>query len=124
MCSTSASVPVRRKAGISAARAMLVDSAVRAAVPPASCRNRRRLTSVMKTPGVSGQGAGPVCAGLGEPVPGPRLTPGETLVNDFGGTGLDENREARTNVWLHYERRTKLRPGRGRPALLPRRPDG
>ncbi|GGU28057.1 hypothetical protein GCM10010289_56810 [Streptomyces violascens] len=34
-------------AGMDAARAMLWDSAAKAAVPPASCMNRRRLSSAM-----------------------------------------------------------------------------
>ena len=47
MCSTSWMVPVVPAAGMDAARAMLCESAAKAAVPPASCMNRRRLSSAM-----------------------------------------------------------------------------
>src|SRR6187551_2941831 len=47
MCSTSRSEPVRRYAGIDAARAMDDESTDIAALPPASWRNRRRSTSGM-----------------------------------------------------------------------------
>ncbi len=47
MCSTSSMVPARWLAGSAAARSMLADSALKAAVAPATWRNLRRLTSGM-----------------------------------------------------------------------------
>src|ERR1044072_8722268 len=48
MCSTSRRLPVRRFAGISAARAMLVDSRDMPVVAPASCMNLRRSMDVIR----------------------------------------------------------------------------
>ncbi len=47
MCSMSWIVPVVPCAEMAAARAMLSFSIARAAVPPAICRNLRRLSSAM-----------------------------------------------------------------------------
>ncbi|GAA2302408.1 hypothetical protein GCM10010431_22100 [Streptomyces kunmingensis] len=52
-------MPLRRAAGMAAARSMEPDSAVKAAVPPAIWRKRRRLSSVM--------GVGVSCCFGGDP---------------------------------------------------------
>src|ERR1700712_143954 len=47
MCSMSSMLPVRRSAGMAAARAMLGDRVAMAVAPPASARNPRRLIGFM-----------------------------------------------------------------------------
>src|SRR5690242_645131 len=55
MCSTSRIDRVARLAGIASARAMLSENNVAATLPPASCKNLRRLTSrITHHPDVTG----------------------------------------------------------------------
>ena len=81
MWSTSRKVPLRRSGAISAARAMLVESADSAAVPPASCRNRRRFTWVMARLPSGCPGSGQYVRRTWNTLSVAKETRNETLVN-------------------------------------------
>src|SRR5689334_2837160 len=111
MCSTSRRVPVRRLAGMAAARLMLLDRAVKPAVAPAICRNRRRLSSDMD-PGTSSLSEERVT----------RVLPGQRVRETARCRGCDGGRYAVRTPQAVTAWRAERPSGRGRFAAVRYRP--